>query len=69
MSNPLFEVNDVDRRVYEQQLRDFLPRKIIDVHTHVWRDSDLIKRKGAKHDKRVVSWPGLVAKEISPCKS
>ena len=63
MSNPLFEVNDVDRRVYEQQLRDFLPRKIIDVHTHVWRDRDVIKRKGAKHDKRVVSWPGLVAKE------
>ena len=31
----LFEVTANDRRVYEEELRDFLPEKIIDIHTHV----------------------------------
>ena len=66
MSQPLFEVNAVDRQVYEKQLRDFLPRQIIDVHTHAWRDSDYGGyRKAAKKEKRTVSWPALVAKDNS----
>ena len=36
----LFEVNDVDRQVYETELRDFLPEKMIDIHTHVFVGSD-----------------------------
>ena len=32
----LFEVTDYDRQVYETELRDFLPDRILDVHTHVW---------------------------------
>ena len=32
----LFTVTEHDRRVYEEELRDFLPEKIFDVHTHVW---------------------------------
>ena len=31
----LFEVKKVDRDVYEQELKDFLPDKIIDIHTPV----------------------------------
>ncbi len=34
----LFEVTDVDRLIYEEQLQDFLPQKMIDIHTHVWID-------------------------------
>ena len=33
----LFTVTDVDKRVYEEQLKDFLPDKMIDIHTHIWR--------------------------------
>ena len=32
----LFEVTPYDRRIYEEELKDFLPQKILDVHTHVW---------------------------------
>lgn len=34
-----FIYNDYDRKVYEEELKDFLPDKIIDLHTHVWLDS------------------------------
>jgi hypothetical protein len=53
------EINEVDRRVYEEKLRDFLPEKMIDIHTHVWLDR---LKKNVKRD-RVVSWPSLVARE------
>ena len=32
---PLFEVKDIDRKIYEEELRDFLPERMIDIHTHV----------------------------------
>ncbi|MBQ7624961.1 MAG: amidohydrolase family protein [Clostridia bacterium] len=54
----LFEVTEYDRHIYETELRDFLPDKILDVHTHIWLDSllsDLPKRK--------LTWPLLVAKD------
>ena len=35
----LFEVKDIDRKIYETELRDFLPEKMIDIHTHVWLSS------------------------------
>ena len=35
----LFEVTSYDKKIYEEELRDFLPEKILDVHTHVWLDS------------------------------
>jgi predicted TIM-barrel fold metal-dependent hydrolase len=57
----IVEINDLDRRIYEENLRDFLPEKMIDIHTHVWLDR---LKKNVKRD-RVVSWPSLVAKENS----
>ena len=57
----LFEIKDVDRRTWEETIRDFLPEKIIDTHTHVWKD------EFSAHDpnsfSRVVSWPMRVAKD------
>jgi len=31
--------NDFDRRIWEEELQDFVPRKIFDVHTHLWDES------------------------------
>ncbi len=56
----LFEITDTDRRCYENELKDFLPEKIIDIHTHVWLAEH---RRSEARSSRVVSWPGLVAKE------
>jgi predicted TIM-barrel fold metal-dependent hydrolase len=60
----LFEVTANDKRIYEEELRDFLPDKILDVHTHVWLDS-LTVPKPADRQKRTVTWPSLVAKDNS----
>ncbi len=57
----LFAVNDVDRRVYQEKIRDFVPDRMIDVHTHVWRDSDTSHNPKAL--ERVVSWPMRVARD------
>jgi len=57
----LFEVKDVDRRVYQEKLLDFLPGQIIDVHTHVWKAEHA--RLGPDAFARVVSWPSRVASE------
>jgi len=56
----LFDVTDVDRRFYDERLRAFLPEKIIDVHTHVWRAADRPRRRKAGGK---ANWPALVAKE------
>ena len=62
----LFEVNDLDRKIYEEELRDFLPDKMIDIHTHLWLRSLRPPKKLAPGEvKRTVTWPSLVAAENS----
>ena len=62
----LFEVTDYDKKVYEEELKDFLPNKILDVHTHVWLKEMKDKIvKDTKAPKRTVSWPNLVAADNS----
>ena len=56
----LFAVTDNDRRIYEEQIRDYLPDKIIDVHAHVWKGAPA---PNPNAPKRIVSWPSLVAAE------
>jgi predicted TIM-barrel fold metal-dependent hydrolase len=57
----LFDVKEIDRQVYTQELEEFLPPRMVDAHTHVWRDAD------TSHDPRafdrVASWPMRVARE------
>lgn len=62
----LFQVTDYDKKVYEEELRDFLPEKMLDVHTHVWLQ-ELIDQKPvvAGEVRRTVSWPDMVAAENS----
>ena len=57
---PLIEIKDVDRGFYDSHLRDFLPHRIIDVHTHVWKD-ELPAASDAATAARVASWPSRVA--------
>jgi len=58
----LFEVTDYDRKVYEEELRDFLPEKMIDIHTHLWRREFLVEAGLVpKISPRVVAWPSMVA--------
>jgi len=59
----LFDIKEVDKKFYCERLRDFLPEKIIDIHTHVWLDS-MVHHKGDELSK-VASWPSKVAKENS----
>lgn len=59
----LFEVKDFDRKFYEKNLKDFLPAKIFDIHTHVWLEKFKAREKNAP--VRSVSWPYLVAKDNS----
>ena len=63
----LFEVTTYDKKVYEEELRDFLPDKILDVHTHVWLDALREPKKEffPGEAKRVVTWPDLVALDNS----
>lgn len=57
----MFQLNltDYDKKVYETELRDFLPPKIIDIHTHIWKNT--FRFQGEKNGGS--GWPELVADE------
>ena len=57
----LFEIKSVDRVFYETKLMDFLPDKLIDIHTHVWLEK--FRRSRNPYPVRSVTWPGRVASE------
>ena len=58
----LFDVTAYDKKVYEEELRDFLPDKFIDIHTHLWRKEFTVPAAAsAGSSKRTVRWPSLVA--------
>lgn len=57
----LFEIRQADIDCYRDYLKDFLPDKIIDIHTHVYLKNHLIQNK--EGDKRLADWPKRVADE------
>jgi len=59
----LLEIKPVDRAFYEKHIKDFLPKKIIDIHTHVWLEKFINKNENSL--TRMVTWPELVAKDNS----
>ena len=61
----LFEVTANDRRIYEEELKDFLPDKIFDVHCHINLEKHKPVKKLKPGEKRTVTWPSLVAKQNS----
>lgn len=54
----LFEVTAYDRQVYEEQLKDFLPDRIFDIHTHVYHN-DL---RDVQPDPKNLKWTARVAR-------
>lgn len=60
---PLFELKPVDRAFYRERLRDFLPDRIVDIHTHVWLKR--FRTRQVDPAMRAVTWPGRVAKDNS----
>ena len=53
--------NDYDRKVYETEIKDFIPDEFIDLHCHIWKKTfkrQTIPNEGSK-------WPLLVADEFS----
>lgn len=60
----LFQVTDYDRKIYEEELKDFLPDKMIDIHTHL-KLKELMEGVEMPKKKRTVAWPRLVA-DTSP---
>lgn len=59
---PLFEVKELDWKIYREELEDFLPQQMIDIHTHVWLSA---LRRRTKPISRRVTWPSLVARDNS----
>jgi len=59
----LFDVTELDKRIYREELEGFLPAKIIDIHTHVWLDKFIAKIPLGSN--RAVTWPYLVAAKNS----
>jgi predicted TIM-barrel fold metal-dependent hydrolase len=37
ITNPPIALNDVDRRIWEEELEGYVPRDVFDVHTHLYR--------------------------------
>lgn len=63
MIQPVCDVKPVDRAFYAQRLRDWLPDRLIDIHTHVWLDR--FKARQAAGPQRTVTWPARVALDNS----
>lgn len=62
----LLEVKPYDKKIYEEELKDFLPDKILDIHTHVWLEELNDKKPiDPEIDARTVNWPLLVARDNS----
>ena len=56
-----YKMSDYDKKVYETELADFLPSKILDVHTHIWLPEHNLKTKA----KGCVTWTKMVADSCS----
>jgi predicted TIM-barrel fold metal-dependent hydrolase len=59
----LFSVNPVDQEFYRQRLQDFLPARLIDVHSHIWLSC--FRGREDESKIRAVIWPQRVAADNS----
>jgi len=63
MNKPaIFPVKDVDRQFYQQNLAGFLPKKMVDIHTHIWLKAFRVETSA---EPRGQTWPHRVAEENS----
>ena len=59
----LFDVHSIDQEFYLERLQEFLPERLIDVHTHVWLHRFQSTEK--EENIRAVTWPHRVALDNS----
>jgi hypothetical protein len=59
----MIDIKPVDIEFYQQNLREFLPPCIIDIHAHVWLA--VHRNNNPKDISRVAAWPSKVAKDNS----
>ena len=57
------QLTDYDKKVWEEELCDFLPDRIIDTHVHIYKES--MERYVAGETKGCVSWPHMVAPDLT----
>lgn len=58
----LFELKDIDRQFYQEHLRGFLPRKMLDIHSHIWLKSFRVEMPAGSRGQ---TWPRRVAEDNS----
>ena len=58
----LLDVKPYDKQYYETVLKQFLPKKFIDCHAHIWL-SEFLKDKKMREGSQ--NWPRLVAERNS----
>ncbi len=56
-------VTDYDRKVYEEELADFLPDRIVDAHVHIYKEE--MQRVRPENRKGCVNWPHMVAPDLT----
>lgn len=56
----LVDITQVDEEFYASRVRDFLPDRLIDVHTHVWTAEHI--GAGLVRDARLAGWPARIAR-------
>lgn len=56
-----FKPNAYDKHVYETELRDFLPEKIIDAHVHIW-DETCVSTASSNGGS---TWTNLIAEDLT----
>src|ERR1035437_7962464 len=54
------EIRSVDREIFSNHLQDYLPRHIIDIHTHIWLKAF---DRPVPVDNRLAQWADSVAEE------
>ncbi len=54
-----FKLTEFDKKVYQEELNEFLPKNIVDTHTHVYLEEFKKKQDGP------VYWPNRVAEDCS----
>ncbi len=59
----MITLTDYDRKVYETELKDFLPNEFIDCHVHIW-EKDFPMGDGYKSPYGAKGWVGKVAQEL-----
>ena len=56
----LFKVTEYDKKIWNEELKDFLPENILDIHTHV-NKKEFFDPPADGEEKRTVTWTAAVA--------